>query len=55
MNLIIFYFDEYEIAAGAVGPPIVAIPLSDMNNLLSDEFNWKLKIQMRIRITEESR
>ena len=40
---IIFYFDEYELAAGAVGPPIVAIALSDINDLLADEF--KLKVQ----------
>ncbi len=35
---IVFYFDEYELAAGAVGPPVVAIPLRDINNLLADEF-----------------
>ena len=35
---LIFYFDEYELAAGAVGPPIVAIPFRDINNLLSEKF-----------------
>ncbi|MEK5037951.1 polysaccharide deacetylase family protein [Sporosarcina sp. FSL K6-3457] len=40
---IIFYFDEHKLAAKAVGPPIVAIALEDVNDLLADEF--KLKIQ----------
>lgn len=35
---LILYFNEYELAAGAVGPPIIAIPLSDINSLLSDKF-----------------
>src|SRR5690606_5318584 len=35
---IVFYFDEYALAAGAVGPPIVAIPLHAINNLLAEEF-----------------
>ena len=38
---IVFYFDEYELAAGTVGPPIVAIPFSDINNLLADEFKME--------------
>ncbi len=45
---LILYFDEYELAAGAVGPPIVAIPLSDINNLLSDKF------QLVIEDTDEN-
>jgi len=35
---LILYFDEYELAAGAVGPPIIAIPLSDLYSFLSDKF-----------------
>ncbi|MFJ7936293.1 polysaccharide deacetylase family protein [Sporosarcina sp. NPDC096371] len=35
---LIFYFDENELAAGKVGPPVVAIPLNDINNLLSEKF-----------------
>jgi peptidoglycan/xylan/chitin deacetylase (PgdA/CDA1 family) len=35
---LIFYFDEYELAADAVGPPILALPFSDINDLLSDRF-----------------
>lgn len=35
---IAFYYSEYEIAAGAAGEPIISIPLSDINNLLADEF-----------------
>ncbi len=38
---IIFYFDEYTLAAGAAGPPIVALPLKDINNLLVAEFKMK--------------
>ncbi|WP_318614284.1 polysaccharide deacetylase family protein [Sporosarcina sp. YIM B06819] len=41
---IIFYFDEYELAAGAVGPPVVAIALHDINDLLADEFKLKVEI-----------
>ncbi len=40
---IIFYFDEDELAAGAVGPPIVAIALTDINDLLANEF--KIQVQ----------
>lgn len=32
---IIFYFDEYEIAAGAAGVPIVPIPLNEFTNLIA--------------------
>lgn len=35
---LILYFDEYELAAAAVGPPIIAIPLNDINSFLSDKF-----------------
>ena len=35
---LILYFDESELAARAVGPPIIAIPLSDLNSFLSDKF-----------------
>ncbi|MBO0586059.1 polysaccharide deacetylase family protein [Sporosarcina sp. E16_8] len=45
---LILYFNEYELAAGAVGPPIIAIPLSDLNSLLSD------KLQLVIEDTDES-
>ncbi|MBE1554439.1 polysaccharide deacetylase family protein [Sporosarcina limicola] len=38
---IIFYFDEYELAAGAVGPTIVPIPIIDVNELLASEFKMK--------------
>ena len=44
---LILYFDEYELAAGAVGPPIIAIPLSEINSLLSDKF------QLLIEDTDE--
>lgn len=33
-----FYFDEYEIASGAAGPPIVKLPLSLINPLLASDF-----------------
>jgi len=35
---LILYFDEYELAAGSVGPPIIAIPLNEINSFLSDKF-----------------
>ncbi|WP_255428629.1 polysaccharide deacetylase family protein [Sporosarcina sp. resist] len=35
---LILYFDEYELAAGAAGPPIIVIPVSDINSLLSEKF-----------------
>jgi len=38
---IIFYFDEYQFTAGAVGSPIVAISLADINDLLADEYQYK--------------
>lgn len=40
---IIFYFDEYELADKAAGPPIVAIALSNINDLLADEFKQQEK------------
>ena len=49
---IIFYFDEYELAAGAVGPPIVAIALKDINDLLADEF--KLQVQVPDQSQDDS-
>ncbi|GLC88052.1 polysaccharide deacetylase family protein [Lysinibacillus piscis] len=33
-----FYFDDYEIASGAVGTPIVKLPLTLINPLLASEF-----------------
>ncbi|MEK5230543.1 polysaccharide deacetylase family protein [Lysinibacillus sp. FSL K6-0232] len=33
-----FYFDEYEIASGAAGAPIVKLPLSLINPLLASDF-----------------
>ncbi|WP_186672845.1 polysaccharide deacetylase family protein [Sporosarcina sp. BP05] len=45
---LIFYFDEYELAAGKVGPPVIAIPLSELNNILSEEF------QLVIEDTDEN-
>ncbi|MFJ7731365.1 polysaccharide deacetylase family protein [Lysinibacillus sp. NPDC097231] len=33
-----FYFDEYEIASGTVGAPIVKLPLSLINPLLASDF-----------------
>jgi len=39
---IIFYFAEQEIATGAAGPPIVAIPISDINNYLANDFKIKV-------------
>ncbi|TQR14084.1 polysaccharide deacetylase family protein [Psychrobacillus soli] len=33
-----FYYNEYEITAGAAGSPIVSIPLEDMNNIFTDSF-----------------
>ncbi|UZM99885.1 RsiV family protein [Lysinibacillus sp. MHQ-1] len=33
-----FYFDEYEIASGSAGAPIVKLPLSLINPLLASEF-----------------
>lgn len=45
---LIFYFDENELASGTVGPPVVAIPLSDINDLLSEKF------QLVIEDTDEN-
>lgn len=33
-----FYYDDYEITAGAAGSPIVSIPLGDMNDIIADSF-----------------
>lgn len=33
-----FYYDDYEITAGAAGTPIVSIPLEDMNDIIADTF-----------------
>ncbi|WP_313894232.1 polysaccharide deacetylase family protein [Psychrobacillus sp.] len=33
-----FYFDDYEITAGAAGAPVISIPLSQVNDILADEF-----------------
>lgn len=33
-----FYYDDYEITAGAAGSPIVSIPLEDMNEIIADSF-----------------
>lgn len=33
-----FYFNEYEIAAGAAGSPIASIPLENINDLLAESF-----------------
>lgn len=49
---IIFYFDEYELAAEAVGPPIVAISLKDIDDLLADEF--KLQVQVSDQPQDDS-
>lgn len=49
---IIFYFDEYELAAEAVGPPIVAIALKDIDDLLADEF--KLQVQVSDQPQDDS-
>ncbi|WP_301108556.1 polysaccharide deacetylase family protein [Sporosarcina sp.] len=35
---LIFYFDEYKLMAGTIGPPAVVIPLKNIDNLLSDKF-----------------
>lgn len=32
------YYNEYQIAAGAAGSPIVSIPLADINDLLAESF-----------------
>lgn len=40
---VIFYFAEQEIATGATGPPIVAIPIKDINNYLANDFKIKLE------------
>lgn len=37
-DTIVFYFNEYEIAAGAAGVPIVSIPLINLDSLLAPEF-----------------
>ena len=42
---IIYYFDEYTLAAGAAGPPIVAIALSDIHELVVDEFKMPVQEQ----------
>lgn len=33
-----FYYDDYEITAGAAGSPIVSIPLEDINDIIADSF-----------------
>ena len=50
---LIFYFDEYELAAGKVGPPVVVIPLSDINNILSEEFQSVIEGTDENTITKE--
>lgn len=50
---LIFYFDEYELAAGRVGPPVVAIPLSELNNILSEEFQSVIEATDDNTITKE--
>lgn len=35
---LIFYFEEHAFTAGAVGPPIIAIPIDEVDGLLVDEF-----------------
>ncbi|NYF25123.1 polysaccharide deacetylase family protein [Sporosarcina sp. JAI121] len=40
---ITFYFDEYELTDGVAGPVIAAIPYSNVNSLLSD--NFKLAVE----------
>ncbi|WP_391207190.1 polysaccharide deacetylase family protein [Psychrobacillus sp. L4] len=37
-NSIDFYYSNYEIASGAAGEPIISIPLSDLNDILADEY-----------------
>ncbi|WP_218624958.1 polysaccharide deacetylase family protein [Sporosarcina sp. E16_3] len=50
---LILYFDEYELAAGAVGPPIIAIPLSEINSLLSDRFQLLTEDTDEVEITKD--
>ncbi|WP_186670144.1 polysaccharide deacetylase family protein [Sporosarcina sp. BP05] len=50
---LILYFDEYELAAGAVGPPIIAIPLIDINSLLSDRFQLLTEDTDEFAITKD--
>lgn len=33
-----FYFDDYEITVGAAGAPVISIPLSQVNDILAEEF-----------------
>lgn len=40
-DTIIFYFDEYVIAAGAAGAPIVAVPLGEVSDIIASEFKIK--------------
>ena len=35
---IIFYFDEYTIASGSAGVPIVAVPIAELNTILAASF-----------------
>ena len=50
---LILYFDEYELAAGAVGPPIIAIPLSEINSILSDRFQLLTEDTDEVEITKD--
>ncbi len=50
---LILYFNEYELAAGAAGPPIIAIPLSDINSLLSDRFQLVTENTDEFEITKD--
>ncbi|MBO0603299.1 polysaccharide deacetylase family protein [Sporosarcina sp. E16_3] len=50
---LIFYFDKYELAAGKVGPPVIAIPLSDVNNILTEEFQSVIVDSAENSITKE--
>lgn len=50
---LILYFDEYKLAAGAVGPPIIAIPLTEINSLLSDRFQLVTEDTDEFAITKD--
>ncbi|WP_339212510.1 polysaccharide deacetylase family protein [Ornithinibacillus sp. FSL M8-0202] len=49
---IVFKFDKYEVTAGAAGTPEIAIPLVEMQDLLTDE--WKERLDVPNQTAEDS-
>ncbi|CAM3157082.1 polysaccharide deacetylase family protein [Filibacter tadaridae] len=51
---LIFYFKENGIAAKSAGPPIIAIPIDKVSDLLADEFKVKVESVPEKTVTEKT-